>query len=221
MSSMRVASAILLVALPTFAVSSNIHAQSLSIGLRGTSSVPIGSFADKPADIQTQTASNGTLISGAKSGYGYGLDVGLGIGRLGLYGGFDHIELDCSVLSCGSEGNYTLKGVSAGMKMFGSRISVLRPFIKGGVTFNQLRGGYGTSSHRLTTDKAPGYEVGAGADISLLGLVSLAPQVRYVGQNLKVKVPGVSSPPPDGQGVNYVTFDLGLTVRWSFLSMHL
>ncbi len=218
---MKVALGILFAALATLATPPTIRAQSLSIGLRGTSSVPIGSFAEDVAYAQNQSASNTTLINGARNGFGYGLDVALGIGRLGVYGGFDQIELDCSISSCGSDGNYTLKGVSAGMKLFGSRISLLRPFIKGGVTFNQLRGGYGSSSHRLTTDKAPGYEVGAGADISLLGLLSLAPQVRYVGQNLKVKVPGVASPPPDGQGVNYITFDLGLAVRWSLLSMHL
>ena len=80
----------------------------------------------------------------------------------------------------------------------------------GGVTFNDLRKGYGTSSSQLTSDRAPGYELGAGVDISLMGLMSLSPRLRYVGQNLKMKVPGVVSPNPDGTGVNYYTFDVGL-----------
>jgi hypothetical protein len=79
------------------------------------------------------------------------------------------------------------------------------------VTFNKLTGDYGSSSSgKLTSDRAPGYEVGVGADVSLAGLIGLVPQFRYVGQNLKAKIPGVTSPDPDGQGVNYFTFDFGL-----------
>ncbi len=61
---------------------------------------------------------------------------------------------------------------------------------------------------RSPSDRTPGFELGAGADVSLLGLVSLSPQVRYIGQNLKLKVPGVSSPTTSSQGFNYFTFDV-------------
>ena len=50
------------------------------------------------------------------------------------------------------------------------------------------------SSNVLLTDKAPGYELGAGLDVSFLGVVSLTPQVRYVGQNLKMKVAAGDQP---------------------------
>jgi len=53
----------------------------------------------------------------------------------------------------------------------------------------------------------------------VLGLVTLTPQLRYIGQQLKVRVPGVTSPPADGQGVNYLSFDLGLTVHTPFGSL--
>jgi hypothetical protein len=87
-----------------------------------------------------------------------------------------------------------------------------------GVTFNDLEGGYGgQSSNTLTTDKAPGYEVGVGAEYSLLGIFSFTPQARYVGQNLKAKIPGVSAPSPTGAAVNYFTFDLGLSVHTPFM----
>src|ERR1700754_1827610 len=65
-------------------VSSSSRAQNLSIALRGTGSFPTGDFA------QTQTTSasgNTAILEGAKSGFGYGLDVGLGIGPIGLYAG--------------------------------------------------------------------------------------------------------------------------------------
>lgn len=186
----------------------NARAQSLSFGLRGTGSVPTGSFADAPS------GSNAAVIDGAKNGFGYGLDVGVGLGMFGVYGGFDHIKFDCATTTCTSDGKYTLQGVTVGVKLSPPGMALLRPFIKGGVTFNDLQGGYGaSSSNTLTTERTPGYELGAGADLGFLGLLSLTPQVRYVGQKLKAKVPGVTSPDAEGQGVNYLAFDLGLTVH--------
>lgn len=194
-----------------------LHAQSIWIGLRGTGSVPTGSFAD------SQTSSDQTLIEGAKTGYGYGLDAGASLGMFGVYGGFDHIKFDCETTTCTSAGKFTLQGVTVGVKLSPVSVSMLRPFVKAGVTFNDLqRGygdGYGSSSNTLTTDKTPGYELGAGADLSLMGLFSVVPQVRYVGQKLKAKVPGVSSPNAEGQSVNYLSFDLGLSVHTPFGSM--
>ena len=185
-------------------VPASSSAQWLSLGLRGTGSVPTGAFAE------TESTSSDALITGAKKGFGYGLEAGAGIGPIGAYAGFDHIKFDCATLTC-NEGDYTLQGVSLGLKLSSRGFSILRPFIKGGVTFNNLHGTYGSSSNGLTADRAPGYEIGAGADVGLMGLLSLSPQLRYVGQNLKAKVPGVTSPDPDGQGVNYFTFDVGLS----------
>ena len=193
------------------AVASTAQAQFLSVGLRGTGSFPTGSFSEQT------TSTNTALIAGAKSGFGYGLDVGLGVGVFGLYAGFDHIRFDCETTTCQSDGKYTLQGVTAGVKLSPQTSSLFRPFVKGGVTFNDLQGGYGgSSSNVLTTDKAPGYELGAGLDVSFLGVLSLTPQVRYVGQNLKMKVPGVNAPAATSQGVNYFTFDLGLSVHTPF-----
>ena len=208
---MKVTSGILIAALATLAASPNIRAQSFSIGLRGTGSVPTGSFADD------QSTTSSTVIEGAKNGFGYGLDVGIGLGMFGVYGGFDHIKFDCETTTCTSDGKYTLQGVTVGVKLSPPAMSMLHPFIKGGVTFNDLEGGYGSSSsNRLTTNRTPGYELGAGADISFLGLLSLTPQLRYIGQKLKAKIPGVSSPNAEGQSVNYVSFDLGLSVHSPF-----
>lgn len=192
-------------------LASPISAQSISFGLRGTGSVPTGAFAD-------QNSANSALIQGAKNGFGYGLDVGVGLGIFGVYGGFDHIQFDCATSTCQSNGKYTLQGVTVGVKLSPPMMSALHPFVKGGVTFNDLEGSYGGSgTNQLTTDKTPGYEVGAGADISLMGLVSLTPQIRYVGQNLKAKIPGVTTPTTaTEQGVNYITFDLGLSLHTPF-----
>jgi hypothetical protein len=190
---------------------SALGAQSLSLGLRGSGSIPTGAFS------QDQSAANGAVIEGAKSGFGYGLDVGLGLGPIGLYAGFDHVKFDCQTTTCRTDGKYTLQGVTAGVKLSAPPVSLVHPFIKGGVTFNDLQGGYGgQSSNVLTTDKTPGYEVGVGADVSLLGIVSITPQARYVGQNLKAKIPGVTAPAATGDAVNYFSFDLGLSVHTPF-----
>lgn len=191
-------------------LSVSAQAQWISLGVRGSGSMPTGAFAE-------EGSSSAAVIEGAKTGFGYGLDVAAGMGMFGVYGGFDHIAFDCETASCGSDGEYGLTGVSVGLKLSRSTGSLFHPFVKGGVTFNKLKGDYGSgSSGGLTSDRAPGYEVGVGADISLLGLLSLAPQVRYVGQNLKANIPGVTAPNPDGQGINYLTFDLGLAVTTPF-----
>lgn len=203
----------LLVAALLVGAVSTARAQYFSVGLRGTGSYPTGSFS------QQSTNPNDAMIEGAKSGFGYGLDVGLGMGMFGLYAGFDHVKFDCATATCKTDGKYTLQGVTAGVKIAPQTSSLFRPFVKGGITLNDLQGGYGgSSSNVLTTDKAPGYEVGAGLDVSLLGMLSATPQLRYVGQNLKAKVPGVSAPLATGQGVNYFTFDLGLSFHTPFAS---
>lgn len=208
---MKTASRILSLAVGLSSVASVLAAQSISLGLRGSGTFPTGAFSE------SQTTASSVAIEGAKSGFGYGLDVGLSLGPLGIYAGFDHVKFDCETATCKTDGKYTLQGVTAGVKVSPGSISLLRPFVKGGITFNDLQGGYGgQSSNALTTDKAPGYEVGVGADLSLLGIVSITPQARYVGQNLKAKIPGVNTPAVTGQAVNYFSFDLGLSVHTPF-----
>ncbi len=192
-------------------LAATLAAQSISIGLRGSGSFPTGAFS------QTQGATPDAAIGGAKSGFGYGLDAGVSVGVIGVYASFDHIKFDCETATCRTDGKYTLQGVTAGVKLTPAGGSIVRPFIKGGVTFNDLQGGYGgQSSNALTTDKTPGYEVGVGADVSLLGIVSVTPQARYVGQNFTAKIPGVIAPAATGQAVNYFTFDLGLSIHTPF-----
>jgi len=189
-----------------------LSAQSISIGLRGSGSFPTGAFSQ-----QSQTTNNTEVIEGAKSGFGYGLDAAVSMGFIGVYAGFDHVQFDCQTTTCQTDGKYTLKGVTAGVKLAMPSVSLLHPYVKGGVTFNDLQGGYGgQSSNVLTADRAPGYEVGVGADLSFLGILSLCPQVRYVGQNLKAKIPGVNAPAPTGTAVNYFTADVGLSVHTPF-----
>ena len=210
---MKTVARMLIIAPSIALVASSIAAQSISIGLRGTGSIPTGSFAE------TQTGTGNTaVIEGAKNGFGYGLDLAIGLGPISAYGGFDHVKFDCETATCQSDGKYTMSGVAVGLKLAVPMASRFRPYIKGGVTFQDLAGGYGGSNANvLTTERTPGYEIGAGLDYQLLGILSLTPQVRYVGQNFKPKIPGVITPTnATEQSANYITFDLGLSLHTPF-----
>lgn len=209
---MKALSKAIVFALPVVLFASSLSAQWISFGLRGTGSIPTGSFAEDPG-----ATSNTALIDGAKNGFGFGLDASVGVGMLGIYAGFDHVKFDCETATCKADGTYTLQGATVGVKI-SPLTTRFRPFVKGGITFNDLKGGYGgSSSNSLSTDKTPGYEVGAGIDLSLMGLVSVTPQVRYIGQNLKARIPGVATPATaTEQGVKYFSFDLGLSVHTPF-----
>ena len=61
-------------------VASTLSAQSFSFGLRGSGTMPTGSFAETP----TSATANPAVIEGAKTGFGYGLDVALSLGVLGI-----------------------------------------------------------------------------------------------------------------------------------------
>jgi hypothetical protein len=91
-------------------------AQWISLGLRGSGGVPTGTFAED------QSSSSSAVMTGAKNGFGYGLEAGAGIGPIGAYAGFDHIRFDCQLTSCTDEGSYTLQGASNRAQALISRI---------------------------------------------------------------------------------------------------
>src|SRR3954470_14529373 len=92
------------VVLPSIVIASALSAQSISIGLRGSGSVPTGAFAED------QAAANTALIAGAKSGFGFGADAAISLGAIGIYAGFDHIKFDSETATCQADGKYTLAG---------------------------------------------------------------------------------------------------------------
>lgn len=201
---MKIAKPIVLTLLAAALVSVPARAQGFYLGLRGGAGIPTGDFSN--------TGSSATAVDAAKSGFGYGVDAGLSLGFIGVYAGFDHIKFDCESNTCDSDGKYSLQGLAAGLRLSLPGSSLVRPWVKGGVTFNELKGEFGTSSQGLSTDRNPGYEIAAGLDIPLLQIFSLYPQARYVGQNLKYDIPGVTNNATSPEAkANYMTFDLGLS----------
>ncbi len=203
---------VLAIALTTsLALAIPVQAQLFYVGLRGGAGVPTGSFEDP------QFASQEQFVAGAKAGFGYGLDAGINLGPIGVYAGFDKINFECAEQSCGSsDSKYKLQGVSAGVRLSIPLVPVIKPWVKAGVTLSELEGDFGTTSSRarFTTERTPGYELGAGFDIPFAGgFFSLTPQVRYVGQKLDYKIPGLSTGDEISNDANYYTFDLGLRLR--------
>jgi opacity protein-like surface antigen len=191
-----------------FAATAPLHAQLLYGGVRVGAGVPSGTFAEAANPAATDGA-----IRGASTGVGYGLDAGVGLGVLGFYAGYDRIDFGCATSVCGSSGKYRLTGVSAGVRLGVPLIPIVKPWVKAGVTFNEINGtDTGTNATKIATDRNPGYELGAGIDIPVLVLFSLTPEVRYVGQKLDLKGLSVGSK----TNVSYYTFDLGLRARTPF-----
>jgi opacity protein-like surface antigen len=190
------------------AATAPLNAQLLYGGVRVGAGVPSGTFAESA----NTTAQDGA-IRGAQTGFGYGLDAGVGLGVLGFYAGYDRIDFGCEAAVCGSSGKYRLTGVSAGVRLGVPLIPIIKPWVKAGVTFNEINGtNTGTNATKIATDRNPGYELGAGIDIPVLVLFSLTPQVRYVGQKLDLKGLSVGSK----TNVSYYTFDLGFRARTPF-----
>ena len=191
------------------ATATPVQAQLFYVGIRGGAGIPKGSFEDQ-ATTQEQ------LLAGAKQGFGYGLDAGINLGPLGFYAGFDKIDFECAPQSCGGEDSkYKLQGVSAGVRLSIPLFPIIKPWVKGGVTLAELESDFGMASSRsqFTTERTPGYELGAGIDIPFGGIFSLTPQVRYIGQKLDYRIPGLSTGDEVSNDANYYTFDLGLRLR--------
>ena len=198
------------VAAGSIAAATPLHAQLFYVGVRGGAGFPTGGFG------KSETPSAESLLVGAKTGFGYGLDAGINLGPLGFYAGFDQMRFDCSEESCAAEnGKYNLKGVSGGIRLSVPLFPIVKPWVKGGVTFNELEVDAGSASGRpqFSTERTPGYELGAGIDIPFGGIFSFTPQVRYVGQKLDYRIPGVTTGDKQSNEANFYTFDIGLRLR--------
>lgn len=205
-------SAFLLCAIGAAVTALPLQAQLFYVGVRVGAGIPTGVFADSatgPAEDR--------ILGAAKNGLGYGLDAGISLGPLGIYAGYDHFDFDCDESSCASGGKYELEGVSAGVRLAVPLVPLIKPWVKAGVTYHEIQAtpGPASSLSAVTTDRSPGYELGAGVDIPIAGgFLSLTPQVRYIGQKLEYRLPGSSS--DDEKEANFYTFDLGLRLRSPF-----
>lgn len=201
---------LLVAALAAGLVATPACAQHLAVSLRGGGAVPFGSFAAEVAGSGSEA-----FVSGAGNGFGYGLDASFSVGAVGVYAGFDQVAFGCESAQCARSAKYRMGGVSLGVRLAPAAGGSFAPWLRAGITFHELRGEYGegASARKLTSDRAPGYEFAAGVDVPLAGVLALSPQVRYVGQNLRYRVPGVQTPEAAERGVGYLKLDLGLSFR--------
>jgi len=188
-----------------------LQAQLFYVGVRAGAGVPTGAFADT-----VQSSSDDELLSGAGPGLGYGFDAGVGLGSLlGAYASFDRIAFGCDG-ECGARGKYTLTGYSAGVRVGIPLFPLIKPWAKAGITLNEMEGRLSGSADgtRVTTKRSPGYELGAGVDVPVLGgFFNLTPQVRRIRQKLEYEVQDSTVPIRGKKPVDYYTFDIGLRLR--------
>lgn len=199
------------IALVTIAVlTPQLRAQAIYAGVRGGAGIPTGEFAD-----QTTATGDASLLHGATPGLGYGFEAGLGSTLLGLYGSYDRVDFDCQSSSCKTSGKYSLKGMSAGVRVSVPLLPLLKPFAKAGITYNEMTGD--ASGVEITAKKAAGYELGAGVEIPVLaGFFSLTPQIRRITQKLRPVAATSSATTGPKRSADYYNFSLGLNVRTPF-----
>ena len=191
------AAALFLIALPALHAA---DAQALYAGVRAGAGIPAGDFAQKAT-----ATGNAAYLRGASPGPGYGLDAGIGSPLFGFYASYDHIQFGCQSGACNTSGKYDLTGYAAGVRASIPLLMLFRPWVKAGITYNQMKGNVDSVS--VETGKRPGYEVGAGVDIPVfMGFFSLTPQVRKIRQRLS---------PAGGsrRDVDYYTFDIAFRIR--------
>lgn len=191
------------------ASASTADAQLFYVGVRAGAAVPAGDFG------ATSTATgDDALLTGATTGPAYGLDGGVGLGLIGFYGAYEKIQFGCKSGACQRTGKAELTGVSAGVRVRAILLPLFKPWVKAGVTYNEMKVNFPNSSSRVsfTTDKAPGLEAGAGVDIPVLGgFFNLTPQVRYVRQKMEPRTSSTTT--LSKRSADYYTFDIGLRLR--------
>jgi len=188
----------------------NAEAQLFYVGVRAGAGVPTGDFAEKVSG----TAQSAPLRA-ATPGLGYGLDAGFGAGPVGFYASYDRIRFGCASGYCEESGKYELNGFSAGVRIGVPLFPLFKPWAKAGLTYHEMTGRFpGSSGTAVTTGRSPGYEVGAGVDIPILGgFFSLSPQGRYIRQKLEPTISSSSVRSGGKRSADFYTFDIGLRVR--------
>ena len=186
------------------------RAQAIYAGVRGGAGIPTGTFAE-----ESTATGNAALLHGAGPGLGYGFEAGLGSTLLGLYASYDHIDFDCQSSSCDTSGKYSVTGMSGGVRVSVPLLPLVKPFAKAGVTYMQMKGSVAGS--QVTTEKRPGYEIGAGLEIPILmGFISLSPQIRRVSQKLEPVIASSSATTGGKRAADFYVFSIGLNIRSPF-----
>lgn len=178
-----------------------VAAQSLPISfeLRGSVGYRTGDFpfANQGNDV----ASGGLGFSGSAA-----LDLRSG---LGIYAGWGRSNFNSEAPVAGTdirlEGSYVDEGFVGGASYSppGIPLTGVKPWVRAGVTSRTLE----VSDLQVKSDRAIGFEVGAGLDIPVRGILALSPAVTY--QRHEAEFAEIEDP----NGVSYVEISLGLRAR--------
>lgn len=182
-----------------FAAPGTAQSLPISLEIRGAVGYRTGDFPF--ANLGTDVATGGLGFSANA-----GLDL---VSGLGVYAGWGrstfNSESPLGGASARLEGTYVDEGFVLGVALSPPGVPIIRtrPWVRIGATSRTLE----VSDLGVKSDRAVGFEVGAGLDIPLLGILAVSPGVIY--RRHDAQFPELEDP----NGVSYVDISLGVRVR--------
>ena len=132
------------------------------------------------------------------------------------YAGYSQSRMACDNSFCGS-GRYEGSGVNAGAELSLPRGRVARvvyPWVRGGIALHTLshNAHEGAETVRVTSDRAVGYEVGAGIALPLANRITFRPGVGYTSFRAEFDEGGLGDATARSMRVRMVAAGLSLRV---------
>jgi hypothetical protein len=171
----------------------------LSLEIRGGVGIPTGELTESDPGV------------GAESGPMVGAALAVHLTpRLALVGGYSRTGFDCPrCAQQGLEGAVVDQGGDFALQLTPGAIGRLAPWIRAGGLFHQLT--FTGTGGELSSDPAPGFQVGAGLGLSLAGVLQLTPGVHYRSYPAELDLGGLGD---ESVRVSHVLLDVGLSYRF-------
>ena len=172
-----------------------------SFEVRGGLAFPTGDFGEDSGDDEGDIESGYTL--GANATFHF-------MPMLGIYAGYTYNSFGVEGID---DGEVVDQGLNGGLRLaIPTPLIPIDPYVKAGVVYNRLEisGGVGEQAAAFKTDRALGFEVGAGVGITLGPKLSFTPQVTYTKYSPDFGDFGEGDVEID---VEHIRVDVGLRLR--------
>lgn len=180
-------------------------------------SLPTGSAAQRLLPVSGEIRAGAAFPTGhagstAGTGYGYGGSAKVGLAPfVSVYGSYDEFDFGASGEGGPSlnDNGYALGG-ELSLPLVGTVVG-FSPWVRGGAAYRRLGYSVPREGGRSTfyAERALGYEVGAGATVSMLPMLRVVPSVQYRSYAPEFGTPGQW---PSGEDFSYVALTLGIAL---------
>ena len=159
----------------------------LALEIRGGYTLPVGDLDD----------------FGAESEVGFGADLVVGLSPFAsVYAGWGRDQFDCT--GCGGDDDIHASGPELGIKLRPARPANIRPWARVGAIYHSFAGEL--SGLAFESERRVGLQLGAGVDLPLGRVLSVAPSVRFHSWTAEFDAP-LGTFETQG-GIRYLSFDL-------------